>query len=300
MKPSFVAPMLTGAVLSAMVVPSFANTIQRIRDSGVITVAHRESSVPFSYFDANKQPIGYAVDLCLKVVDAIKRELRLPNLKVSYLMVTPSTRIPAIKDGKADIECGSTTNTKERRKDVEFTIPHFFAGARMIVKTSANIKNWDDLRGKSVVTTKGTTNVKSLAAKNEERVLNAKLVEGKDHAESFGMVVEGKAVAFAMDDVLLYGFRASAADPNGYAVVGDLLTIEPYAMIVSKTDAEFKKMVDREMARLIVDNEIQPIYKKWFQSPVATKETGKTINMNMPMSYLLRDSFKYPTDKIPD
>ena len=291
---------LLGALTAMLVAPGHANTIQRIRESGIITIAHRESSVPFSYYDANKQPVGYAIDLCLKVAEAIKRELKLPNLKVNYLMVTPSTRIPVIKEGKADIECGSTTNTKERRKDVEFTVPHFFAGARMVVKTAANIKNWDDLRGKTVVTTKGTTNVKSLAAKNEERVLNAKLVEGKDHAESFNMVVDGKATAFAMDDVLLYGFRAGAADPTAYAVVGDLLTVEPYAMIVSKTDPDFKKLVDREMARLIVDNEIQGIYKKWFQSPVPTKEAGKAINMNMPMSYLLRDSFKYPTDKIPD
>ena len=285
------------AVVSAT---SYANTLERIRQTGTFTIAHREASLPFSYYDADKKPVGYAMELCRKVADAVKRELKLSELKINYLMVTPSTRMAAIKEGKADIECGSTTNTKERRKDVDFTIPHFFAGARMIVKTSSNIKNWDDLRAKTVVTTKGTTNVKSLAAKNEERTLKAKLVEGKDHADSFAMVVAGRAAAFAMDDVLLYGFRAGTPEPSAYAVVGDLLTVEPYAMIVAKNDPAFKKLVDKEMSRIIIDNEIFAFYKKWFQAPVPTKDAGKTVNMNMPMSYLLRDSFKYPTDIVPD
>jgi ABC-type amino acid transport substrate-binding protein len=288
------------ASLPAFAQGSANDVLKRIRETGVFTIAHREASLPFSYLDSQKKPNGYAVELCLKVADAIKRELKLPALKVNYLMVTPANRLPVIMEGKADIECGSTTNNATRRKDVEFTIPHFFAGARMIVKTNSGIKNWDDLRGKAVVTTKGTTNAKTVKDKDTERLLKLKFLEGKDHGESFAMVQKGEAAAFVLDDVLLYGFRAGAPTPADFTVVGDLLTVEPYAMILPKGNPEYKKMVDKEMARIIVDNEIHAIYRKWFQQPVPTKEESRSVNMNMAMGYLLRDSFKFPTDKVPD
>jgi ABC-type amino acid transport substrate-binding protein len=275
---------------------SAVDTLARIRETRTITIAHREASVPFSYLDANKKPVGYAVDLCLRIADAVKRELKLPQINIEYLPVTPVTRIAAIVDGKADLECGSTTNNAERRQQVAFTIPHFIAAARMVVRADSGIKNWSDLRGRRVVTTKGTTTVKLLNDRDKVRSLDLKLIEGRDHAESFAMVEEGRAEAFTMDDVLLYGLRANASRPENFVIVGDLLSTEPYAIMLRKDDAAFKALADREMARLINDGEVYKLYDKWFRSPVPPKG----INLDMQMGYLLRDSFRYPTDKVGD
>lgn len=273
------------------------DTLAKIRQTQTITIAHREASVPFSYLDeTTKKPIGYAVDLCLKIADAVKRELKLPNLKVDYLLVTSSTRIPAVTEGKADLECGSTTNNAERRKQVAFTIPHFVATARMVVRADSGIKNWADLRGKRVVTTKGTTTVKLLNDRDKVRALDLKLVEGADHAESFSKVEKGEAEAFTMDDVLLYGFRANAKSPNSFEIVGDPLSTEPYAIMLRKDDPAFKSLVDHEMARLINDGELVKLYDKWFMRPIPPKN----VNMRMPISHLLRDILRFPTDKVAD
>ncbi|WP_240001882.1 amino acid ABC transporter substrate-binding protein [Parvibium lacunae] len=271
-------------------------TLDRIRQTGVITIAHRESSLPFSFLDQNKKPIGYAVDVCLKAADAVKRELKLKELRIEWMLVTPKNRIEMIQQGKADMECGSTTNNRERREKVAFTIPHYIAGARILVKKSSGITSLEGLRGKTVVTTKGTTTVKILRAQDDQRVLKLNLVEADDHAQSFKMVEEGKADAFAMDDVLLFSLRAQAANPTDFEVVGDYLSIEPLAIMLSKDDAAFKKIVDREVTRLIVDFEMQALYKKWFLEPIPPKG----INLKIPMSYLLRDSFRFPTDKVND
>jgi len=270
--------------------------LDRIRDTGAVRVAYRESSVPFSFYDTDKKPVGYAMDLCLRVVDKLRTDLKRPDLKVQYVMVTPSTRMPAIMEGKADLECGSTTNNRERREKVAFTIPHYIAGSRMIVKTSSGIRKWDDLRGKTVVTTKGTTSVAELRKVNDARVLGMTILEAKDHAEAFAMVESGKADAFAMDDVLLYGFRANTKNPSDYSVVGDMLTVEPYAIMLSKDDTEFKRLVDRAMTNIILDYDADKLYKKWFQQPIPPHGA----KLDIPMNFLLRDSFKYPSDKVAD
>jgi len=270
--------------------------LDHIRDSGTIRVGYRESSIPFSFYDADKKPVGYAMDLCLRVVDKLRTDLKRPDLKVQYVMVTSSNRIPMVAEGKADLECGSTTNNRERREKVAFTIPHYIAGVRMIVKASSGIHKWDDLRGKTVVTTKGTTTVAELKKMNDMRVLNMKFIEAKDHAESFAMVEAGKADAFPMDDVLLYGFRANTKNPGDYTVVGDMLTVEPYAIMLSKDDAEFKRLVDRAMTNIILDYDADKLYKKWFQQPIPPHGA----KLDIPMSFLLRDSFKYPSDKVAD
>ena len=222
--------------------------------------------------------------------------MKLPKLDIAYIPVTPSTRIPAIVDGKADLECGSTTNNFERRKQVAFTIPHFVAAARMLVRTDSGIRNWSDLRGKRVVTTRGTTSVKLLTDRDKVRALGLKLVEASDHAESFSKVEKGEAEAFPMDDVLLYGLRAKAKDPSKFVVVGDLLSTEPYAIMLRKDDAPFKTLVDKEMGRIINEGELVKLYDKWFLHPIPPNG----LNMNMPMGYLLRDALRFPTDKVGD
>ncbi|MHA6847394.1 amino acid ABC transporter substrate-binding protein [Ralstonia syzygii] len=270
--------------------------LDRIRDTGTVRIAHRESAAPFSYYDADKKPIGYAVDLCLRVVDKLRAELKRPDLKVQYVLVTPSTRIPTIMEGKADLECSTTTNNRERREQVAFTIPHYIAGIRMLVKTSSGIHKWDDLRNKTVVLTKGTTSVTEMRKLNDARVLHMKIEEVKEHAEAFAMVESGKADAFAMDDVQLYSFRANAKHPMDYTVVGDMMTVEPYAIMLSKSDPEFKRVVDRAMTAIILDYDAEKLYKKWFQQPIPPN----SAKLDMPMNFLLRDSFKYPSDKVAD
>lgn len=272
------------------------DTLSKIRDTKTIVIAHRETSLPFSYLDDNKKTIGYAVDLCLKVADAVKRELKLSQLNIEYLAVTSANRISAIEQGKADLECGSTTNTAERRKQVAFTIPHFVAATRMLVRSDSGIKNWSDLRGKRVVTTKGTGTIKALVERDMVRSLGLRLLEGRDHAESFAMVEKGLAEAFTTDDVLLYGLRATAPNPGNFTVVGDAISTEPDAIMMRKDDPAFKAVVDREMGRIINEGEIYKLYDKWFMKPIPPKG----INMSMPMGYLLRDIFRFPTDKVAD
>lgn len=272
-----------------------APVLRRIRQTGAIRIAHRESSVPFSLL-ADGKPMGYAVDLCLRVADAVRGALKLPSLRVDWVQVTPASRIPAIVEGKADLECGSTTNNRERREQVAFTIPHYIAGSRMLVKASSGITKWQDLRGKTVVSTTGTTPLATLRKMDESGAMQLRLVEAKDHAQAFAMVEAGKADAFVMDDVLLYGLRANAAKPAEYRITGDLLTIEPYAIMLSRQDAAFKQLVDKTLVASIYDQDTQKLYRKWFQGPIPPHGT----RLDIPMSYLLRDSFKFPSDKVAD
>lgn len=270
--------------------------LERIRSSQEIIIAHRDASIPFSYLDADGRPVGYAMDLCLKIVDAIKRELRLPALQVKYLKVTSATRIPTIAQGQAAMECGSTTNTAERRKQVDYTIAHFISSARFLVRADSGFTRVEDLKDRAVASTKGSTNIKTLERVNAERALNMKVVEASDHGEAFNLVAQKKVDAFAMDDVLLFGLRANSGQPEAYTVMGKPMTIEPYAIMLPKGDAAFKRMVDAEMRRIILSGEINSIYRKWFEQPIPPKG----INLALPMPYMLKDSFKYPSDKVAD
>jgi ABC-type amino acid transport substrate-binding protein len=269
--------------------------IDRLKSGGKLVLAHRESSVPFSYYDADKKPVGYALDLCIKLAEAVRKKLNLSKMDVEYLAVTPANRIDTIAQGKADLECGSTTNNKERREKVAFTVPHFITGARLLVKFSSKAERLEDLMGKTVVLTKNTTAMKAVDSANKERLLGLKLVEANDHGQSIGMVEQGQAEAFAMDDVTLYGLAATRPDPKALKVVGKFLTTEPLAIMLPKNDPEFKKLIDDEMKRLIRSREIYPIYDKWFAQPIPPKNSV----LNLPVSYLLRDFWKYPTDVVP-
>jgi ABC-type amino acid transport substrate-binding protein len=268
--------------------------LTRIKQTGVVTIAHRESSVPFSYLDADKKPIGYAMDLCLKLVGTLEKELK-TKLRVAYLLVNGQTRIEAIKTGKADFECSSVTNNADRRKDVAFTVPHYITGARLLVRTDSPISRFEDLEGMKLVSTKGSTSLKSAVERVANGKLRIRILEAEDHAKAVQMVEEGDADAFLMDDVLLYGLRAQRTKPEALKVVGSFVSIEPLAIMMSKDDAKLKLIVDTEMRRIVVSGEINAIYKRWFEQAIPPKG----VNLQLPMNYLMRDFYKYPTDKVP-
>lgn len=289
------ALLLGGLIISTAAIGARSAVLDKIRDTKTITIAYREPLLPFSFLDQNKQPAGYSIDICLKIAEAVKHQLNLSQLAIAYVPVTSSTRIPIIESGKADLECGSTTNTSERRKHVAFTIAHFIAEIRMIVNTDSGINNWPDLLDKRVVTTKGTTSIKTLTDRAQARSLNMVLKQGNGHDDSFRMVEDKSVDAFVMDDVLLYGLRAESKHPALYKVVGDPLSTEAYAIMLPKDDPAFKELVDLAVARLIQSGELTKLYQKWFLSPIAAKNN---INLNMPMGYLLRESLRFPSDKV--
>ena len=269
--------------------------LDHIRQTGKIVIGHRESSVPFSYMDADKHAVGYAVDLCQRLAEAVRKKLDMKSITVEFLMVTPSNRIALVEEGKVDMECGSTTNNAERRNNVAFTVPHYITGARFMVRADNTATDIVGLEGKRVVSTKGTTPLKAIERANKERVLHLVLQEAPDHARAVEMVEKGESDAFVMDDVLLYGLIASRAQPEKLKVIGKFLTIEPLAIMLPKNDPELKAIADQEMKRLIVSKEAYAIYDRWFLKPIPPRNTP----LNLPMNYLLRDFWKYPTDQVP-
>ncbi len=289
--------LLAGVVVGSLTLASAqADTVlERVAAGGKLVIAHRESSVPFSFLDENKKPVGYAVDLCLKLADAVRQKTGAKNMALEFVMVTSANRIATVADGKADLECGSTTNNAERREKVAFTIPHFITGARLLVKSSSPYNRLEDLEGKKLVSTKGSTPLKAVEQANRERLLRVTILEAPDHIKALEMVEQGEADAFVMDDVLLYGLAAGRPEPAALKVVGKFLTTEPLAIMLPKNDPTFKKLVDDEMRRLIQSNEIYPIYDKWFMKPIPPKNTA----LKMPVSYLLKDFWKYPSDQVP-
>jgi glutamate/aspartate transport system substrate-binding protein len=262
-------------------------TLKKIKDSGTITLGHRESSVPFSYLDEKQQPIGYSMDLCMAIVEEVKKTLNLPTLTVKLNPVTSQTRIPLMSNGTIDLECGSTTNNLTRQKEVAFAPVTFITGTKLLVKKSSKIKSYKDLKNKTVVVTQGTTNERVIKALSDKEGLNIKFLNAKDHAESFLTVESGRAAAFSMDDVLLYGLAATAKNPKDFDVVGDYLSYDPYGIMYRKNDGDFAIVVSRALANLMRSGEIAKIYDKWF---VGKLPDGKTIGM--PMSPLLKAAFQ--------
>src|SRR5579871_3247479 len=256
-------------------------TLKSIKDSGSITIAYREYSMPFSYLDDNQKPIGFAMDICYRIVDAIKKELKLDKLDVKLAPVTSSNRIPLMANGTVDIECGSTTNNAEREKQVAFTNTHFLTASRFVSKKSNNLNSIDDLKGKTVVSTAGTTNIKQVTEANVARNLGATIIPAKDNAEAFLMVETDRAVAFVMDDVLLAGLVAGAKDPSMYTISKDAFSkAEPYGIMLRKDDPAFKKVVDAATAAVYTSGEAGKLYDKWFMEKIPPKG----LNMNMPIS----------------
>jgi len=284
------------AMLSLLNAPAYAQqltgTLAKIKDSGAITLGHRESSVPFSYYDDNQKVIGYAMDLCYRIVDAVKKELKLDKLEVKLNPVTSATRIPLIANGTVDLECGSTTNNLEREKQVGFTITHFVTANRFVSKKAANLKTVDDLKGKTIVSTSGTTNIKQITEIGAQKHLDLNIIAAKDHAEAFLMVETDRAAAFVMDDILLYSLVATSKTPGDYTISADALSVEPYGIMLRREDAPFKKVVDAEMTATYKGGAINAIYDKWFLNPIPPKG----INLNVPMSASFKKVIANPTD----
>jgi glutamate/aspartate transport system substrate-binding protein len=267
------------------------DTLKKIADSGKMVVAYRESSVPFSYLDGTK-PIGFSEELTAHVVKAVQDKVG-KIVTVEHQAVTSANRIPLLQNGTIDLECGSTTNNSLRGKDVAFAINHFYTGTRLLVKKSSNIKNFADLKGKTVASTTGTTNVVVLRKYNQENKLDMNVVMGKDHSDSFLLVEQDRAVAFGMDDILLFGLVANAKNPADFAVVGDSLQVEPYACMLRKDDPAFKQLVDNTFKDLMTSGAFEKMYNKWFMSPIPPKG----MNLNLPMAKELRDNLKAMSDK---
>lgn len=293
--PKVLAAAIAATLISApAIADELTGTLKKIKDSGTIVLGHRDASIPFSYLGTEPgKPIGYSHDLQLKVVEAVKKELALPDLKVRYNLVTSQTRIPLVQNGTVDIECGSTTNNLERQKQVDFSVGIFEVGTRLLSKKTASINDFADLKGKNVVTTAGTTSERLLKSMNAEKQMGMNIISAKDHGESFLMLESGRAVAFMMDDALLYGEMAKAKKPDDWVVTGQPQSYEIYGCMVRKGDEAFKKVVDKAIADVFASGEINGIYDKWFTQPIPPKN----LNLNFPMSDELKKLIATPTDK---
>ncbi|WPO99056.1 glutamate/aspartate ABC transporter substrate-binding protein [Pseudomonas sp. HR96] len=292
------APLLALAVTAALLgTPALADeltgTLKKIKDSGTITLGHRDASIPFSYMaDASGVPAGYSHDIQLQIVEALKKDLDLPDLKVKYNLVTSQTRIPLVQNGTVDVECGSTTNNTERQQQVDFSVGIFEIGTRLLAKKDSPYKDFDDLKGRNVVTTAGTTSERLLKSMNADKQMGMNVISAKDHGESFQMLESGRAVAFMMDDALLAGEMAKAKKPGDWAVTGTPQSYEIYGCMVRKGDAPFKKAVDDAIKATFASGQINNIYNKWFQQPIPPKG----LNLQFPMSDELKALIANPSD----
>jgi glutamate/aspartate transport system substrate-binding protein len=290
---------LLGCALAAGLFAGAANaeeltgTLKNIKESGAITLGFRDASIPFSYLDDSQKPVGFAMDICYKIVDAVKKDLKLDKLEVKLTPVTSSNRIPLLANGTVDLECGSTTNNAEREKQVSFTNTHFLTASRYVSKKSSNIGKIDDMKGKTIVSTAGTTNIKQLTEANAARNLGINIIPAKDHAEAFLMVETDRAAAFVMDDILLASLVAGSKDPSLYVMSTDAFSKpEPYGIMLRKDDPAFKKVVDAATAALYTSGEGLKLYDKWFMQKIPPKG----LNLNAPISVELKHEFAVPSD----
>ncbi len=289
--------LVAAALACSFALPALAQepggTLKKIKDSGTISLGHRESSIPFSYYDDKQQVVGYSHALMLKAVDAVKKQLKIPTLQMKLTPVTSQNRIPLVQNGTIDLECGSTTNNLERQKQVAFSNTLFVVGTRLLTRKDSGIKDFPDLKGKNVVTTAGTTSERLLRALNDDKKMGMNIISARDHGESFLTLESGRAVAFMMDDALLAGEMAKARKPGDWHIVGTAQSREAYGCMMRKDDPEFKKVVDDAIAQAMKSGEAEKLYKKWFLSPVPPKG----LNLDLPLSDEMKELFKNPNDK---
>ena len=284
---------MTAALLaSGLLAAAQAQTLKKVADANKITVSYREASVPFSYLIGSSKSVGFSVELTEAIVDDVRKKLNRPSLAVASMPVTSQNRIPLLVNGTYDIECGSTTNNSARAKEVTFAINHFYTGTRLLTKKTSGVKNYADLAGKTVSSTTGTTNAQVIRKYSADKKLDLQIVLGKDHDDSLLLVENDRALAFAMDDILLFGLKANSKNTDALEVVGDSLQVEPYACMLRKDDPEFKKLVDGTLNRLMKSGEFNRLYTKWFMSPIPPKG----VNLNLPMSEQLRANLKAMSD----
>ena len=284
---------LLGMVLLCATMTARADTLQKIADTGRITLAYRESSVPFSYLDGPHKPIGFGIDIYAHVLAAVRRATGRKDLDVRWQAVTSQNRMPLVANGTVDLECGSTTNTRTRARSVAFAVNYFYTGTRLLVKKSSGIRSFDDLGGKPVTVTTGTTNFKLMRKFNLDHGLGMELLAAKDHADALLLVEADRALAFAMDDILLYGLILNAKHPEQLQVVGEPLQVEPYACMLRRDDPAFKKLVDDVIGGLMRSGEFEAIYRRWFLSPIPPR--GRSLAL--PMSPQLRENLRAPSDR---
>ncbi|AFJ47788.1 amino acid ABC transporter substrate-binding protein [Shimwellia blattae] len=270
-----------------------AMTLDKINKNGVIVVGHRESSVPFSYYDNQQKVVGYSQDYSNAIVEAIKKQLNKPDLQVKLIPITSQNRIPLLQNGTFDFECGSTTNNAERQKQAAFSNTIFVVGTRLLVKKGGPIHGFDDLKGKAVVVTSGTTSEILLHKLNDEQKMDMRIISAKDHGDSFRTLESGRAVAFMMDDALLAGERAKAKKPDQWEIVGKPQSEEAYGCMLRKDDPAFKKLVDDTIAQVQTSGTAEKWFDKWFNHPIPPKN----LNMNFALSDEMKALFKSPNDK---
>ncbi|CAM3708589.1 amino acid ABC transporter substrate-binding protein [Xenorhabdus thuongxuanensis] len=287
--------MLTMMLLSAVGAAhaeELTGTLKKIKDNGIIVVGHRESSVPFSYYDNRQNVVGYSQDYSNLIVDAVKKTLDMPNLQVKLIPITSQNRIPLLQNGTFDFECGSTTNNVERQKQAAFSNTIFSVGTRLLTKKDSGIKEFDDLAGKNVVVTSGTTSEILLNKLNDEKQMKMRIISAKDHGDSFRTLESGRAVAFMMDDALLAGERAKAKKPDQWIIVGKPQSEEAYGCMLRKDDLQFKKLIDNVIAKTQTSGEAEKMFDRWFKEPIPPKN----LNLNFSMSDEMRALFKSPND----
>ena len=284
----FLGILLAGALaLPPALAQELTGTLKKIKDSGSVVVGYRESSLPFSYLNAARRPIGYSIDLCLEIVEEVKDALGLEDLDVKYIAVTPENRIDMVVSGKVDLECGSTTNNVERQKRVAFSPVIFVSGTKLMVRRPVTIRSYRDLKDKTVAVTAGTTNLAAMKTLSEKQKLGMRFMVAKDHAHSFALVEKGQADAFATDDVLLYGLIAKSGRPRDFQVIGDFLSYDPYGIMYRKADPDFAAVVKDAFERLATSRELEQIYNTWFLRKLPTGE-----RLNLAMSAQLRSIFE--------
>ena len=281
------------AIFTMTITGAMANTIEKAKTTGKFTLAYRESSIPFSYLGEDGKPLGFGWEMCKLIAEEVKKETGRKDLVVESQAVTSQNRIPLIQNGTVDVECGSTTNNSERGKQVTFAINYFYTGTRFLVKADSGIKSINDLKGKKVVSTTGTTNYQILRNLNDEKKYGFELLGAKDHADALLMVESGMANAFGMDDILLYGLKASSKESAKLAVVGESIQVEPYAIMFRKDDPKFQALVNKVITNSMKSGEFEKAYKKWFQTNIPPKN----VNLNAPMSKELKDNLKALSDK---
>jgi len=271
-------------VLSLFAACAYADTLSSIRERGEFLLGHRESSSPFSFVNEGGGAAGYSVDICLRIYEQVKIDLKRSDIKLKLVPLKPADRIAAVKDGRVDVECGSTTNTVARQKDVAFSYTTFVAGARLLAKKSAGVKDLTDLRGKTVIVTEKTTTEAVLRQTNTERNLGITILTAKDHAEGFKRMEAGEAIAVANDDALLIGLATKSKDPAAYDFVGRFFSVEPYGIMLRKDDPAFAKLVDVAIADLFTSGKIRTVYAKWFESGA----------FKLPMNQYMKENVKLP------